>query len=209
MKISRFLLPVLLILLLSNPTLAIPVKLSLESYSPATFPTVSAIIDLADMNDQLEVSRQAALFALSPGGWGWQDFGLGGWLQYREPPKWTGHNYFVDIPFSGQAPPEVSSMFGYKFNQEALTYGPHYEMRFHTDEWCSRLYHDIGETLDNYGVISGCMGGIWSQCPVPNWGRFWVEEVQPVPEPATIFLIASGLLGLRGISARLNMKNKD
>jgi len=45
---------------------AATVTLTLESYAPAGFPKVSTTIDLADPSDQLEVSGQALLFALSP-----------------------------------------------------------------------------------------------------------------------------------------------
>ncbi len=53
-------------------------------------------------------------------------------------------------------------------------------LQFHTDEWVSNPIHDLGESgesIDNYGVISGSMGGKWLQTPVPKWGGFRVEPI--------------------------------
>lgn len=83
-------------------------------------------------------------------------------------------------------------------NSEAINYGQHYDLIFHNDSWNERLLHDIGEFPNNFRVISGAMSGIWEQCPVPNWGRFWIEETQPVPEPSTLILLATGIFGLLG-----------
>jgi len=76
--------------------------------------------------------------------------------------------------------------------------------------WISRYSHDTGESVDNFGVISGCMGGFWLQCEVQDWGRFYVTEVAPVPEPATIILLSLGIVGLVGVKKKFNNgKNKD
>lgn len=72
--------PVLVLFCFLSTASATQVKLTLESYSPATLPTVSAIIELADVNDQLEISKQAGLLALSDQGWNLASYG--GWLQY-------------------------------------------------------------------------------------------------------------------------------
>jgi hypothetical protein len=152
------------------------VEITIESYPPATLPAVSTIIDVPDPADQLEMSRQAALFALSSEGWNLESYG--GWLQYREPPSWAGHFYFVDIPVSGLGS-DVSEMLGYDLNADALTYGRNFYLYFHTDETVGRLSHEVCETPDNYGVISGGMGGYWAQCTVPEWGVFTVEPVPP------------------------------
>ena len=68
--------------------LAVPATLTLECYSSPELPTVSTIINVPDLNDQLEISHQAMLFALSPSGWNLSNFGfntpstpygIGGW----------------------------------------------------------------------------------------------------------------------------------
>lgn len=151
--------------LFNSITFAVQVKLTIESYPPATLSIVSKIIDVPDPNDQLELSRQAALLALSSEGWALEDFG--GYLEYRQPPEWSGHYYFVTVPS------DVSDMFGYELNEEA---GAFY-LYFHNDEWASRLRHNICERTNNYGVISGGMGGTWQQCAVPDWGEFRVEPI--------------------------------
>jgi len=54
------------------------------------------------------------------------------------------------------------------------------------------------------------MGGFWLQCEVQDWGRFYVTEVAPVPEPATIILLSLGIVGLVGVKKKFNNgKNKD
>jgi len=158
--------------------------LTIESYDPATLPTVTKAVELVAPSDQLEVSRQAALLALSQDGWGWEV--LGGVLEFREPPEWSSSVYFIDLPDPHQ---ELEHTMGYGLNEEAMEYGPSYHVVFHTDEWAARKEHDFGEEPDNYGVISGSTGGIYAQCPVPHWGHF---SVRPIPEPATLSLLALG-----------------
>lgn len=192
------------VLLITTSVFATSVKLTLESYSPASLPTVSTIIDIADINDQLEISRQAALLALSSEGWNLASYG--GWLQYREPPSWQGHFYYASLFINGQDYSLLQNLFGYALNNEALTWGPTYDLYFHTDEWVARGAHNIGESLNNYGVIGGGSGGVWAQCIVQNWGRFYVEENKTVPEPATMLLSGLGLAGLVGM--RRKLKNR-
>jgi serpin B len=53
-------------------------------------------------------------------------------------------------------------------------------MWFHTDTLAQRGGHEICESPDNFGVISGGLGGFYSQCAVPEWGRFYVVEKEGV-----------------------------
>jgi len=190
-------------LLSSSLSFAIPFQLYIESYDPATFETKSTIIDIPDINDQLEISRQAVLFALSEEGWNLGESGSYHLVNYED--GWVGSFYelFVYVnPDDISGVDALSESFGYELNAEALTYGPMFGLVFHTGEWSARLSHDIGESLNNYGVISGCMGGMWHQCEVQNWGQFYIEEVSPVPEPATFFLLSLGLVGLIGVKKK-------
>ncbi len=66
---------VALLLFGSTAAHAFQMTLTLESYSPATLSTVSKVIDVSDPNDQLEISRQAMLLALSTEGWGLENYG--------------------------------------------------------------------------------------------------------------------------------------
>ena len=56
---------------------------------------------------------------------------------------------------------------------------------FHTDLDCYRLSHNMCESPNNYGVITGVTAGFWLQCPVDEypiveeWGQFSVEAVIP------------------------------
>ncbi len=156
--------------LFSTIVFAGQVKLMLESYPPATLPTVSKIIDVSDPNDQLEISRQAMLFALSSEGWGLENFG--GVMRFNEPPSNLGHLYSIVELI------DASEILGFELNAEAIQYGLSMSgVEFHTDELVGRLSHDFCESTDNYGVISGIMGGRWQQCAVADWGGFSVEPI--------------------------------
>ena len=194
------LLPVFVLFCFLSIASAVQVELTLESYSPATLPTVSTIIDLADINDQLEISRQAALFALSSQGWNLTVYD--GSLEYNGPPYWSGQIYIAAVSAIGQDYNFLKTLFGYELNQEAWTYGPVFGLVFHTDELVERLAHNIGEP-SGFGVITGTSGGIWAQCMVQNWGSFYITEISSVPEPATMFLLGLGIIGLAGIRRKV------
>ena len=105
---------VILILFLYSNTFAAQLEITIEGYPPATLPTATSVINLPDPNDQLEISRQAALLALSPEGWNLGS--LGGFLVLNEPPDWSGSFYRVGVPET----PTVISLFGYQRDQSAL-----------------------------------------------------------------------------------------
>jgi len=177
MKKNIFLVFLVCITFSSSSAFATEVKLTLQSYPSTTLPTVSTVIDIPDINDQLEISRQAGLFSLAPEGWNLES--LDGWLQYRDPSVgWIGHLYFVDTTVPVPIPQDLINLFGYNLTETDGANGAGYLLYFHTDEWVERSIHNIGESLNNYGVIGGGMdGNAWHQCPVPNWGRFYITEL--------------------------------
>jgi hypothetical protein len=171
---------------------AFQVKLTIESYFPAKLPIVSTVIEIANLDDQQEISRQAGLLAMSEEGWNLQELVDQGNLIYEGVPEWIGGLYtnpdgyfsqlriYVDEGLSSI----VNDFYGYELNDEArniinsILGSPHYSLYFHTDIYYARGGHDVGETDNNFGVISGAMNGLWAQCPVPDWGRFFVEQIE-------------------------------
>jgi hypothetical protein len=166
------------------------IVLTLEAYAPSTLPVRSTTLEVADIHDQLEISRQAALFAISDSGW---NLGaVGGQLHSLPTPEvsawvWGIRNILPSMDGN------LAQRMGYDLNAEAVANpgpnGPEYFLWFHTDAWAERLSHNWGEEPNNFGSIAGCTGGVWFQCPVPHWGSFSVE---PVPEPATLTLLLIG-----------------
>lgn len=70
MKRNIILICVIFTLCLYSVAFAVQMRLTIESYPTSTLPpSASKIIDIPDVDDQLEISRQAALFALSQEGW--------------------------------------------------------------------------------------------------------------------------------------------
>ena len=165
---------------------ASPVQITIESFSPATFPAVSTVVDIPDINDQLEVSRQAGLLSMSAAGWNIGAYSSATLILNLE---WSADWYVVSVDDA----PELPALFGYSLNSEALSNGADFGLAFHTDEWTARGLHEIGESPNNYGVISGVMSGQWAQLAVQDWGTF---SATPVPEPATALLLGIGLAGL-------------
>lgn len=215
----------LLVFIVSTKAFATPIQLTLESYLPAQLQTVSTIIDVSDPNDQLEISRLAALFALSPEGWNLQSLvdignatytGLPEWeggLIFQGVPRWTADFYEILIHTLPPGSPTIADVLGYELNEEALTIidpvlggSANYQLIFHTDAWVQRGSHDIGETPNNYGVISGGMNGTWTQTPVPNWGSFSVST--SVPDASVMLLLGSSLIGLVGIKKKIKKLSK-
>ena len=191
---------VLLSFLIPSTSFTTMLELTIESYSPGTLPTVSKFIDIPDVNDQLEISRQGVLFAISSEGWNLQCFG--GTLSKSCPPLCSDTVFFVNnLTYVDEAITNIQDLLGYDLNEEAREHGSIFGLRFHTDAWVERLSHDICESPDNFGVISGCMSGIWSQCAVQDWGKFSVKQAA-VPEPSTIILLLSGLVGIAGLRKR-------
>ena len=150
---------------------AVEMKIILKSNPPATLPTVYTVVDLPDPSDQVELSKQAAFLALSPDGWNLEQR-YGGELMRFLKPNWT-----EDMYGTGSIDPSASEVLGYELNPEAWQYGPYFGLAFHDDFWVARGGHDICESEDNFGVISGIMSGYWVQCAVPDWGEFSAEEV--------------------------------
>jgi len=182
---------ILISFLVCIPALATQVTLTLESNPPATFLTVRKIIDIPDVNDQYEVSRQAALFALSPEGWNLQNIGLGGNFLYKFYPP-ACDQAIVEIPCQVPVPQSIIDLFGYALNAEALTYGATYGLRFQTDAWCEHPPHEMCEFPDNFGVIGACMSGVYSQCANANWGVFYIQELgYPVADAGPDRIVSS------------------
>ena len=155
---------------------AVEVMITIESYPPAILPVVSTIVDVLDPSDQVEISRQASLLALSPDGWNLEQL-YDAYLFFFHRPDWSGDMYSAyDLE------PSASDVLGFELNPEAWQYGPGFALFFHTDSWVARGGHDICESQDNYGVISGIMGGYWFQCGVPDWGRYWMDEEFDCPD---------------------------
>ena len=158
-----------------TPIYADSVMITIRSNPPATLPTACTIVDVPDLNDQLEMSRQAAMLAMSTEGWGLEVYGGG--LALFGPPEWT-----FDWHLIWKMDSEAEEVLGYELNPEALTYGGKYHLYFHNDEYTTRLSHEICERPDNFGVISGGMDGYWVQCTVPDWGEFTVDETIEFPD---------------------------
>ena len=166
------------------------VVLTLKAYAPSTLPVRSTTLEVADIHDQLEISRQAALFAISDSGW---NLGaVGGQLHSLPTPQWSAWVWGINNILPSMDG-NLAQRMGYDLNAEAVANpgpnGPEYFLWFHTDAWAERLSHNVGEEPNNFGSIAGCTGGVWFQCPVPHWGSF---SVQPVPEPATLTLLLIG-----------------
>jgi len=139
----KILVSFLLVLILSSSALAVPVELKLTSYSPATLPAISTIINLPDTTDQLEISRQAILFALSPEGWDLGNLG-GSLMKIGAPGSWTGDFWILRI--YGQSD-EVEALYGYEMNPEATTYGQHYDLIFHMTHGMRGYIMTLGNPL--------------------------------------------------------------
>jgi len=122
-------------------------------------------------------------------------------MAYREPPSWSGHLYFIDVSVSLPVASDIEDLFGFEMTEFGGATGPHYSLYFHIDEWVAHGSHNIGESPNNYGVISGGMeGNAWHQAPVPNWGTF---SATIVPEPTTMLLFGFGLIGLVGFRRKI------
>jgi hypothetical protein len=170
MKKKIIIIAVISILSLYSTAFATQVRLVIESYPPSILSRVSKIIDLPDLNDQLEISRQATLLALSPQGWNLASL-VGGVLDKVEPPEWSAECWLVRT-MKG----DFSNVLGFHLNRQSYYWdADHCLLVFHTDADAYRGAHDLCEYDWNFSVISGSIGGAYWQCAQQQFGRFWVE----------------------------------
>ena len=182
MKKTTFALGAIFTLLVWSTAFGAPLRLTIESRQPAKFPIVSKTIEVADMKDQSEISRQAALFALSSEGWGLENLGeriRGCSSKFRDTSTKAGRIYYIEVSVPDPVPQELLDLFGYDLSGVSTAEGPKsYKILFHTGQQVSRPGEDFCETRGNFGVISGGMSvGPRVQCAVPEWGKFYAEQM--------------------------------
>jgi len=120
--------------------------------------------DMPDLSSktQLEISLLAAEFAMSDEGWN---------LQNREGADlaligegWDNPVYRIAVSMYD------SDDFG--FQRPDSAWGDRRHLIFHIDAWSSRAGHDICESTNNFGIISGIVDGPYAICADPDWGTF-------------------------------------
>jgi hypothetical protein len=198
---KRVALSVIIILLAYSVAFGEQVNITIESYANPSLGIKSTVIELTDpydpndTDDQLEMAYQAILFAISPAGWDLANHNFTTPSPPAPKPGWTNPYSATGVDGTYFIPDSefYEDLLGYQVNDEAwwaINNTPTNSamwLVFHTDLWCERGPHDIGESPDNYGVISGVTAGVFAQCPVPNWGSFTVEVVpEPPPPPALV-----------------------
>lgn len=153
-----------------------PLTLGLNQYlvaveslvAPEAFPLVTRIVNIPDINDQYAISETARTIANN-------EWLLQGTDVNRFPPDWSGRIALLAVGGAN------SDNFGYALNGEAQTNGGSRYLAFHTDELAARPSHDICERPNNFGAISGVMDGVFLQCPVADWGRYYIVAGPDVP----------------------------
>lgn len=131
------------------------------------------LADTTNIDNQLALGTQARI--LTGQQWGFADTSS----YTTSPPYWTG--VLTRLVVRG---PEGADL-GFSNSNATYTY-PYYgtglqerALAFHNDTWHSRLSHNLCESSNNFGVISGLANGNWEECKVANWGKYGVITAMP------------------------------
>ncbi len=142
--------------------------LTLEpTHSGVTLPRLTKLVDVADFDTQDKVATAARNLAIE------------GWLPTTQAdtfgtPDWSGAVHLL----KGSA--VETEELGFALNSAAQSNGNRRYLVFHTDELSQRGSHQICESTDNFGVVSGVQDGSFLQCAITNWGRFYLEDVRGI-----------------------------
>jgi hypothetical protein len=125
----------------------------------------SATIPDLNSKTQLEISYLAAQFAMSDEGWGLQNRDGASLHLIGSPASWENPIYVIEV--------SMYDSDDYGFPRPTCC-GERRHLAFHIDAWSSRGSHDVCESPNNFGVISGLVDGVYVICASPNWGTFSV-----------------------------------
>jgi len=187
-----------------SSSLFVKSNINKERFPDLYQPLPPTLTDTSDIDVQISLGVNARVLA-------GKDWGFAQTFSYTTfPPVWTG--MFTRLVVAGSEGANLGFAHGSdrysRFSGDGESTLEERALGFHNDTLVSRLEHDVCETENNFGQISGLALFGWDRCMVPDWGSYGVLEGVPNPTSwlSDIAIVHAEVVG--GQTINLTLRNR-
>ncbi|WP_101757446.1 putative Ig domain-containing protein [Oceanicoccus sp. KOV_DT_Chl] len=152
-------------------------SLYIESfYDSVRFPTLYEVIsptvsDTSDIDNQISLGTLARIAA-------GEKWGFDNTFEYTTAaPSWSGVLTRLVVPDAQGG--DLGFSKGSNFYSRPRANDEERALAFHNDTWAARRSHNVCESENNFGVITGQQNNSWEACVYNDWGEYGVTNELP------------------------------